>query len=149
VWLDSGDGIGEGKYKETIYAIKELKAEVEKVRGGAVKIEKKLQISQEVQTKIRKELADFRRCFEEKMVEELDCHKEKINILQEVINEQDEKVLVKIQEKHKIEAELAAVKAEKENMKDIKAESEKLKLDLLKKIDNEKKLESQLDEIEV
>ena len=55
---------------------------------------------------MKEEIAGFRKSFEDKMVEELDEHKAKIGVLQQLIRNKEEAVLEKMKEKSEIEAAL-------------------------------------------
>ena len=48
---------------------------------------------------MKEEIAGFRKSFEDKMVEELDEHKAKIGMLQQLIRNKEEVVLEKMKEK--------------------------------------------------
>ena len=137
--------------KKSLEAVCELKTDVAKVNLGVEEIKKQLETSLKRQAEIRGELGEFRKRFEEKMVEELDEHKKKIGDLQEGMKEQEGKVVEKMEEKKVIEKELEKVKTENKhigNAEELKVEKEKLKLKIIEQISEQKKLESKLDEIE-
>ena len=85
---------------------------------------------------MKEELGQFRKSFEEKMVEELDGNRKKIEVLQQTISHKDDVVVEKIQEKRDVEAELAKARHEiKElrNNEELKAEAKTLKSEFEKK----------------
>lgn len=140
----AGDGNSPNKVNVTIG---DLKVEVGKVSSGLFEIKKKLDISLEVQAGMSEELGRFRRSFEEKMVEELDSNRKKIEALQQTINHKDDVVVEKIQEKRDVEAELAMARNEiKElgNNEELIAEAKTLMSDYE---DKKKKLEVELRDI--
>ena len=79
--------------------VRDLKVEVGKVSNGVLEIKKQLEISLEVQAGMKEELGQFRKSFEEKMVEELDSNRKTIEVLQQTIAHKDDAVVEKIQEK--------------------------------------------------
>ena len=129
--------------------IRDLKVEVGKVSIGVLEVKKQLEICLEVQAGMKEELGQFRKSFEEKMVEELDSNRRKIEVLQLTINHKDDVVVEKIQEKRDVEAKLAKARNEiKElgNNEELKAEAETMKTEFEKKTD---KLEVELRDIAI
>ena len=79
---------------------------------------------------MKEEIASFRKSFEDKMVEELDEHKAKIGVLQQLIRNKEEVVLEKMKEKSEIEAALDKLveKVETRKVAALEAASEKLEV---------------------
>jgi DNA uptake protein ComE-like DNA-binding protein len=110
------------------------------VKKNLAGIQMKLDLSLGVQAKMRGELGEFRKSFEEKMVNELDQHREKIEVLHKVLEEKEERVIKNILEKEKIEFELA-------NMKDGEDGKEKLKSQIEENAIKEKEMQAKMEEI--
>jgi len=134
--------------QETAAAIKELKGEVLVIGETTTEINRKLQTSLLNQAKLKEEIAGFRKSFEDKMVEELDEHKAKIGVLQQLIRNKEEVVLEKMKEKSEIEAaldKLASIeKVETGKVAALEAASEKLEEEVKEQKDREEKLLSKL-----
>ena len=98
------------------------------------------------QAKLKEEIVGFRKSFEEKMVEELDEHKAKIGVLQELIRNKEQVVLEKMKEKSEIEAALDKLveKVETRKVAALEAASEKLEGVVKEQKDKEEKLLSKL-----
>ena len=99
---------------------------------------------------MKEEIASFRKSFEDKMVEELDEHKAKIGVLQELIRNKEQVVLEKMKEKSEIEAALDKLveKVETRKVAALEAASEKLEVVVKEQKDKEEKLLSKLALIE-
>jgi len=138
--------------KQTTSAITELKNEVLVIGQTTKEIDRKLQISLHNQATLKEEIADFRKSFEDKMVEELDEHKTKISVLQQLIRNKEEVVLGKMKEISEIEAaldNLASVeKVETGKVAGLEAASQKLEEEVKEQKDKEEKLLSKLALIE-
>ena len=97
---------------------------------------------------MEEEIAGFRKSFEDKMVEELDEHKAKIGVLQQLIRNKEEVVLEKMKEKYEIEATLdklvSSGKVETGKVAALEAASEKLEEEVKGQKDKEEKLLSKL-----
>ena len=93
---------------------------------------------------MKEEIAGFRKSFEDKMVEELDEHKAKIGVLQQLIRNKEEAVLEKMKEKSEIEAALHKLvsigNVEMGKVAAMKTASEKLEEEVKEQKDKEERL---------
>merc|ERR1719239_655816 len=134
--------------EQTGVVIKELKSEVLVIGQTTKEIDRKLQISLLNQAKLKEEIAAFRKSFEDKMAEELDEHKTKISVLQQLIRNKEEVVLEKMKEKSEIEAaleKLASIeRVETGKVIALEAASQKLEEEVKEHKGKEEKLLSKL-----